>query len=88
MHHLNLVSQHGPATGMTAKNLAIVWAPNLLRATPAGSTPTSAHYSSQASRVSDQNLQDIAVQAACTEFLIEYCELLFSEKLPVVSLTR
>ena len=96
MHHLNLVSQHGLATGMTAKNLAIVWAPNLLRATPPstiGATTSAAshstvHYTSQATRASDQNLQDIAVQATCTEFLIEYCELLFSEKLPMISMNR
>ncbi len=31
MLHLQQLSLHGPVTGMTAKNLAIVWAPNLLR---------------------------------------------------------
>ena len=29
-----------------------------------------------------QNLEDIAVQAVCTEFLITYCDLLFCEDLP------
>lgn len=29
--HLSAVSLHGGVTGMTAKNLAIVWAPNLVR---------------------------------------------------------
>lgn len=29
--HLWRVSQHGARTGMTARNIAIVWAPNLLR---------------------------------------------------------
>ena len=29
--HLHRVSLHSDSTGMTAKNLAIVWAPNLLR---------------------------------------------------------
>ena len=31
MLHLHRVASHSPKTGMTAKNLAIVWAPNLIR---------------------------------------------------------
>jgi hypothetical protein len=31
MRHLCKVSQRGHETGMTSKNLSIVWAPNLLR---------------------------------------------------------
>ena len=31
MRHLWKLSQRGHETGMTSKNLAIVWAPNLLR---------------------------------------------------------
>ena len=31
VHHLKRVSEHSGSTGMTSKNLAIVWAPNLLR---------------------------------------------------------
>ena len=31
IRHLHRVSLHSDSTGMTAKNLAIVWAPNLLR---------------------------------------------------------
>ena len=31
---------------------------------------------------SSQNLEDIAVQAVCTEFLITYCDILFCEELP------
>ena len=31
MRHLSRVSAHGHSTGMTPKNLAIVWAPNLVR---------------------------------------------------------
>ena len=34
MLHLHRVASHSPKTGMTAKNLAIVWAPNLIRETP------------------------------------------------------
>ena len=37
MLHLNRLSEKVPDTGMTAKNLSIVWAPNLLR------TPLSMH---------------------------------------------
>lgn len=29
--HLNKISHHHKSTGMTDRNLAIVWAPNLLR---------------------------------------------------------
>lgn len=29
--HLNKIAQHSARTGMTDRNLAIVWAPNLLR---------------------------------------------------------
>lgn len=29
--HLNTISRHAANTGMTDRNLAIVWAPNLLR---------------------------------------------------------
>lgn len=31
MTHLNKIAQHSGRTGMTDRNLAIVWAPNLLR---------------------------------------------------------
>lgn len=31
MTHLNKIAQHSARTGMTDRNLAIVWAPNLLR---------------------------------------------------------
>lgn len=31
MTHLNKIAQHSERTGMTDRNLAIVWAPNLLR---------------------------------------------------------
>ena len=34
VRHLHRVSLHSDSTGMTAKNLAIVWAPNLLRYLP------------------------------------------------------
>lgn len=31
MRHLARVAEHGADTGMTTRNIAIVWAPNLLR---------------------------------------------------------
>lgn len=31
MRHLAKVAKHGISTGMTTRNVAIVWAPNLLR---------------------------------------------------------
>lgn len=31
MRHLHKMSLLGPSTGMTARNMGIVWAPNLLR---------------------------------------------------------
>ena len=75
MRHLHKVSLKGHETGMTAKNLAIVWAPNLLRCKDPMSSKNS-------------NLKDIALQAVCTEFLIKYCELLFAPNLPTISLEK
>ena len=74
MRHLNKVSQKGQDTGMTAKNLAIVWAPNLLR--------------SKDIQTKTNNLKDIAMQAVCTEFLIRYWDLLFAPTLPTISLDK
>ena len=74
MQHLNKVSQKGQNTGMTAKNLAIVWAPNLLR--------------SKDIQTKTNNLKDIAMQAVCTEFLIRYWDLLFAPTLPTISLDK
>ena len=56
-------------TGMTAKNVAIVWAPNLLRCKSLEVGGVAA-------------LQGVGVQAVVTEYLIKYCELIFSDKLP------
>jgi hypothetical protein len=54
---------------MTAKNVAIVWAPNLLR-------------SKNLERGGVAALQGVGVQAVVTEYLIRYCELIFSDKMP------
>ncbi|QQP41477.1 Uncharacterized protein FKW44_015869, partial [Caligus rogercresseyi] len=65
--HLYRVSLRGHETGMTAKNVAIVWAPNLLRSKSLEVGGVAA-------------LQGVGVQAVVTEYLIRYCELIFSEK--------
>ena len=67
--HLYRVSLRGHDTGMTAKNVAIVWAPNLLRAKMFETGGVAA-------------LQGVGVQAVVTEYLIRYCELIFSDKMP------
>ena len=63
--HLHLLSQLSDKTGMTSRNLALVWAPNLLR--PRHET-----------RASQESLRDIGVQARVVEFLIENYQELFS----------
>jgi hypothetical protein len=67
--HLYRVSLRGHDTGMTAKNVAIVWAPNLLRSKALEMGGVAA-------------LQGVGVQAVVTEYLIRYCELIFSDKMP------
>ena len=63
--HLHLLSQLSDKTGMTSRNLALVWAPNLLR--PRHET-----------RASEESLRDIGVQARVVEFLIENYQELFT----------
>jgi len=65
LKHLHRVSLRHKDTGMTAKNLAIVWAPNLLRS-----------HALEAGGV--EALQGVAVQAVVTEYLIKYCHLIFT----------
>ena len=67
--HLYRVSLRGNDTGMTAKNVAIVWAPNLLRSKSIEIGGVAA-------------LQGVGVQAVVTEYLIRYCELIFNDKMP------
>jgi len=71
--HLHRVSLRHGDTGMTAKNVAIVWAPNLLRCKSLEVGGVAA-------------LQGVGVQAVVTEYLIKYCELIFSDKLPQYSM--
>ncbi|XP_061388218.1 GTPase-activating protein CdGAPr [Musca vetustissima] len=62
--HLNKISQYAERTGMTDKNLAIVWAPNLLRSPALESGGVAA-------------LRGVGVQAVVTEYLIRNCHLIF-----------
>ncbi|XP_037958506.1 GTPase-activating protein CdGAPr isoform X2 [Teleopsis dalmanni] len=62
--HLNKISQHAARTGMTDKNLAIVWAPNLLRSPALESGGVAA-------------LRGVGVQAVVTEYLIRNCHHIF-----------
>ncbi|XP_064470782.1 uncharacterized protein LOC135385411 isoform X2 [Ornithodoros turicata] len=69
IRHLSTVSDHGNRTGMTARNVAIVWAPNLLR-------------SKDLEVASVGVLKVIGVQAVLTEYLICYVDLIFNDKMP------
>nr|CAI5848945.1 unnamed protein product [Callosobruchus analis] len=69
MRHLAKVAKHGASTGMTTRNVAIVWAPNLLRCEELEVGGVAA-------------LQGVGVQAVVTEFLICYADLIFCDHLP------
>ncbi|XP_076253784.1 GTPase-activating protein CdGAPr isoform X3 [Rhynchophorus ferrugineus] len=69
MRHLARVANFSGSTGMTTRNLAIVWAPNLLRCEALEVGGVAA-------------LQGVGVQAVVTEFLICYADLIFSDHLP------
>ncbi|XP_064651535.1 uncharacterized protein LOC135502535 isoform X4 [Lineus longissimus] len=71
--HLATVAASGADTGMHPKNLAIVWAPNLLRSKELESGGGAAA------------LQGVGLQAVVTEFLIRYADLIFSDKMPAFS---
>ncbi|XP_021375956.1 uncharacterized protein LOC110464834 isoform X2 [Mizuhopecten yessoensis] len=73
MRHLAKVAAYGPDTGMHSKNLAIVWAPNLLRSKELESGGGAAA------------LQGVGIQAVVTECLILYADLIFSDKMPSYS---
>lgn len=66
--HLNKIAGHSDQTGMTIKNLAIVWSPNLLR---------SKELEMQGGIGA---LQCIAIQAVLTEYLIRFANELFTEE--------
>jgi len=64
MKHLHRVSLHGSNTGMTAKNIAIVWSPNLMKKDIDTSDGVAV-------------LHLIGIQAVVTEYLIRYADRLF-----------
>ncbi|XP_032683132.1 rho GTPase-activating protein 32 [Odontomachus brunneus] len=66
MRHLVRVAARGTETGMTPRNVAIVWAPNLLRCKELEVGGVAA-------------LQGVGVQAVVTEFLVCYAELIFGD---------
>ena len=73
MKHLQKLATHHRVTGMTSRNLAIVWAPNLLRPQP--ETPDC--------------LRDCGLQALVVEALIVHCEEIFTaEGAEFVCVTR
>lgn len=65
MRHLSAVAAHGEDTGMTPKNVAIVWAPNLLRCKDLDFQDGVAA------------LHLIGIQAVVTEYLIRFVDQLF-----------
>lgn len=71
MKHLSRVAAFGEKTGMTARNVAIVWAPNLLRSKQLenGSGVAALH--------------GVGIQAVVTEFLIQYTDSIFCPVLNV-----
>ncbi|XP_029727079.1 GTPase-activating protein CdGAPr isoform X2 [Aedes albopictus] len=64
--HLLKISRHSTSTGMTERNIAIVWAPNLLRSPALESGGVAA-------------LRGVGVQAVVTEYLISNCEQIFDD---------
>lgn len=65
-NHLHRIAKHAPNTGMTDRNLAIVWAPNLLRSPALESGGVAA-------------LRGVGVQAVVTEYLITHSQSIFDE---------
>lgn len=64
--HLFKIAKHSSNTGMTERNIAIVWAPNLLRSPALESGGVAA-------------LRGVGVQAVVTEYLICNCEQIFDD---------
>ncbi|GBO00768.1 GTPase-activating protein CdGAPr, partial [Araneus ventricosus] len=72
LSHLARVASHGEQTGMTPKNIAIVWAPNLLRSRDVENGGVGA-------------LHVVGIQAVLTEYLIRFSDLIFDEKASFLS---
>lgn len=72
MRHLARIASAADKTGMNCKNLAIVWAPNLLRSSEAESGV--------------EALKGVGVCAVAVEYLVKYAELIFSNRIRTSSL--
>nr|XP_032820568.1 rho GTPase-activating protein 32-like isoform X3 [Petromyzon marinus] len=70
MKHLWALALHSDKTGMHSKNLAIVWAPNLLRT----QTIEMAGYNSTMA------FMEVRMQSVVVEFLLNHTEVLFSDR--------
>ncbi|XP_075697038.1 rho GTPase-activating protein 33 [Rhinoderma darwinii] len=69
MRHLSSLSMHSDHTGMHARNLAIIWAPNLLRSRDMESVGTPGA----------DAFREVRVQSVLVEFLLCNVETLFSD---------
>ncbi|XP_044138522.1 rho GTPase-activating protein 33 [Bufo gargarizans] len=69
MRHLSSLSMHSDRTGMHARNLAIIWAPNLLRSRDMESVGTPGA----------DAFREVRVQSVLVEFLLCHVETLFSD---------
>uniref|UniRef100_A0A8C5QTP9 Rho GTPase-activating protein 33 n=1 Tax=Leptobrachium leishanense TaxID=445787 RepID=A0A8C5QTP9_9ANUR len=69
MRHLSRLSTHSERTGMHARNLAIIWAPNLLRSRDMESVGTPGA----------DAFREVRVQSVLVEFLLCNVETLFSD---------
>ncbi|XP_075462229.1 rho GTPase-activating protein 33 isoform X3 [Ascaphus truei] len=69
MRHLSRLSAHSGSTGMHARNLAIIWAPNLLRSRNIESVGTPGA----------DAFREVRVQSVLVEFLLCNVETLFSD---------
>ncbi|XP_042639019.1 rho GTPase-activating protein 32 [Orycteropus afer afer] len=74
MRHLSLLADYCSITNMHAKNLAIVWAPNLLRSKQI----ESACFSGTAA------FMEVRIQSVVVEFILNHVEVLFSGKISAV----
>ncbi|XP_064425619.1 rho GTPase-activating protein 32 [Latimeria chalumnae] len=70
MKHLSLMSTHSNETSMHVKNLAIVWAPNLLRSKEIESVGLNG----------TDAFKEVRVQSVVVEFLLSNVDTLFSDK--------
>ncbi|XP_032023766.1 rho GTPase-activating protein 32 isoform X1 [Hylobates moloch] len=74
MRHLSLLADYCSITNMHAKNLAIVWAPNLLRSKQI----ESACFSGTAA------FMEVRIQSVVVEFILNHVDVLFSGKISMV----